>query len=429
MRRLKCNGRHFLLLLFILTVVISGLICLPSFAGQKYSLNRKKATIGVGTTIQLKINRAAPAIKWSSSNKKVATVNKYGKVTAKRNGKATIAAKIGKKKLTCRITVKSVPKISKKSVFLQLDHTITVKITGTKSKVRWSVSGNSVVGLKIVKIWPHKTSCKVKGLQIGTCKLIAKVDGKTLSCSIKVDTPDGAIVNDKYKILSKDQFRSCFTLVDVTPQNWNQYLELYEDTIYQKDGITGKPTGVSSIAECIKIKGGFVPYTNQIPVRFNVTYTEETVQSGYSGDISSNDSPKEKNEDFEANAVMSIVEPVSLVPYIKYTDPYDGTTITRHISQITCTSARGKFILEHIPPEYWNMEKGKHFLLVKTNPGELTAYVDDGSESTIDLDAGNLHQYHIDEALQDLDDRTKMILSENVYYKDWNLRPYLGEYY
>lgn len=46
-------------------------------------------------------------VKWSSSKKKVATVSAKGKVKAKKKGKTTIIAKVGKKKYKCKITVKN----------------------------------------------------------------------------------------------------------------------------------------------------------------------------------------------------------------------------------------------------------------------------------------------------------------------------------
>ena len=45
-------------------------------------------------------------VKWSSSNKKVATVNSKGKVVAKKKGTAKISAKVGGKTYRCKVTVK-----------------------------------------------------------------------------------------------------------------------------------------------------------------------------------------------------------------------------------------------------------------------------------------------------------------------------------
>lgn len=50
--------------------------------------------------------------KWSSSNKKIATVTKNGKVTAKKNGKCNIICKIGKKKYTIPVKVENPVSIS-----------------------------------------------------------------------------------------------------------------------------------------------------------------------------------------------------------------------------------------------------------------------------------------------------------------------------
>ena len=44
---------------------------------------------------------------WSSSNKKVATVDKSGKVTAVAEGTAKITAKAGDKTATCTVTVEN----------------------------------------------------------------------------------------------------------------------------------------------------------------------------------------------------------------------------------------------------------------------------------------------------------------------------------
>lgn len=75
-------------------------------ASKKVKLNKTKATIYVGKTVALKLKNNKKKVKWSTSNKKVATVTKKGKVKGKKAGKATITAKVGKKKYKCKITVK-----------------------------------------------------------------------------------------------------------------------------------------------------------------------------------------------------------------------------------------------------------------------------------------------------------------------------------
>lgn len=77
----------------------------------KVTLNKKKASLKVKKTLTLKATmkpaKSTDTLKWSSSNKKVAKVDKYGKVTAVKKGTATITVKTSSgKKAACRITVK-----------------------------------------------------------------------------------------------------------------------------------------------------------------------------------------------------------------------------------------------------------------------------------------------------------------------------------
>lgn len=70
----------------------------------------KKQTVKKGEKITLKVVKspvtAAGAAKWTTSNKKVATVSKKGVVKGIKKGKATITARIGKKSVKFNITVK-----------------------------------------------------------------------------------------------------------------------------------------------------------------------------------------------------------------------------------------------------------------------------------------------------------------------------------
>lgn len=79
-------------------------------APTKVTLNKTSATLVVGKTLTLKATltpaKATTKLTWSSSDTKVATVDKNGKVKAVKKGTATITVKTSNnKKATCKITV------------------------------------------------------------------------------------------------------------------------------------------------------------------------------------------------------------------------------------------------------------------------------------------------------------------------------------
>lgn len=114
-------------------------------------LNKKKVTIYVGKSTTLKVKGKKKKVKWKSTNKKVAKVNKKGKVTGLKAGKSTIIAKVGKKSLKCKVTVKK--KIKKVSNVKRT--TVTKKkvekVTASKiqvSTVAFTKNGDLVARVK-----------------------------------------------------------------------------------------------------------------------------------------------------------------------------------------------------------------------------------------------------------------------------------------
>ncbi len=91
-----------------LSVLLALTLIMPTNAeaATKVKLNKTKITLNVGKTANLKL-KGAKVKKWSSSNKKVATVSSKGKVKAKKEGTATIKAKAKNgKTYKCKVTVK-----------------------------------------------------------------------------------------------------------------------------------------------------------------------------------------------------------------------------------------------------------------------------------------------------------------------------------
>lgn len=74
-------------------------------AASKVKLNKESVTIAKSKSITLKLKGTKKKVKWSTNNKKVATVTQKGKVTGKKVGTAKIVARIGKKKYVCKVQV------------------------------------------------------------------------------------------------------------------------------------------------------------------------------------------------------------------------------------------------------------------------------------------------------------------------------------
>lgn len=101
-----------ILLVLILTLGFSPVTNVEAKAAPR--LNYKKVTLVQGKKKKLKVRNLSRRrkVKWYSTKKSVATVNRKGIVKAKRKGKAYIVAKVGKKKYRCKVIVKK--KITKK---------------------------------------------------------------------------------------------------------------------------------------------------------------------------------------------------------------------------------------------------------------------------------------------------------------------------
>ena len=114
MSKTKKKGIRSLAILLALILTLGFSPVTNAEAKSVPRLNYKKVTLVQGKKKKLKVRnlRRRRKVKWYSTKKSVATVNRKGVVKAKKKGKATIVAKVGKKKYRCKIIVKK--KTSKK---------------------------------------------------------------------------------------------------------------------------------------------------------------------------------------------------------------------------------------------------------------------------------------------------------------------------
>ena len=135
-------------------------------------------------------------VTWSSSNANIATVDTNGKVTAVKEGSATITAKAGEKSASCSVTVSKnvVPvtsiSLNKTELSLKEGESETLVATvkpddATNKTVVWSSSDPSIVTVD--------ANGKITAITRGTAKITARAEEITASCDVivSVAVPDG----------------------------------------------------------------------------------------------------------------------------------------------------------------------------------------------------------------------------------------------
>ena len=98
--------KKYLSLLLTLALIFSLAGPAQTVSAATVKLNKTKASVNAGDTIALKLSGTSKSPKWSTSNKKIATVNSKGTVKAIKEGNASITATLNGKKYICKVTVK-----------------------------------------------------------------------------------------------------------------------------------------------------------------------------------------------------------------------------------------------------------------------------------------------------------------------------------
>ena len=115
-----------------ISVVNNGVVAQLKVVVKEPSLNINKTTIAKGKSFKIKIKGVVGKATFKSSKSSVAKVDKNGKVTAKKKGKAAIIIKTnGNVKLKCNVTVKNPTKwdlVKYKVTFKKLKDNITVNL-------------------------------------------------------------------------------------------------------------------------------------------------------------------------------------------------------------------------------------------------------------------------------------------------------------
>lgn len=143
-------------------------------------LAKKSLVMTKGNTYKMVVYDISGTKKWSTTNKKVATVDSKGKITAKGKGTATIKMKNKSKTYKCTVKVEA-PSISVSQKEIVVGTQSTVKVSGTSKSYKYSISDSNVASISKDGV--------VTGVQVGIAKVTVSLDGRKYTQTIKVTDP------------------------------------------------------------------------------------------------------------------------------------------------------------------------------------------------------------------------------------------------
>lgn len=198
------------------------------------TLNISEKTIYAGNSFNLKVVGLVGNATFTSSNSKVAIVDRNGKVTCKSAGNSNITVIANGIELTCTITVKNpVINCTNKTIYVKNSFTLKV-VKGLNGKANFKSSNN--------KIAKADSKGKITGYKAGSCTIIINANGVTLKCKVRVINP---IIKYKSKIYIKNS-----TTISIRGKVGKSIFKSSNKkvaTVNSKGKITGKKKGTCTI--------------------------------------------------------------------------------------------------------------------------------------------------------------------------------------
>lgn len=134
---------------------------------------------------------------FKSSDSKVASVNTYGRITAKKAGVCRITASIKNAEASCKVKVEKTQVILEPTT-LTMENGKSVKLklwSSTNHNIKWKSSKSSVAAVSEEGVVTSKKP--------GTCQITATVDGSVATCNLTVKSPTVKLNKTKVTLYRK----------------------------------------------------------------------------------------------------------------------------------------------------------------------------------------------------------------------------------
>ena len=192
-------------------------------AAAQIKLSAKTVTVNRGFTCTLQLkNASGKAVKWKTSNSKVASIKADGTkcvITGKKRGTAVVKATAGNKTYSCRVKVVNTAALSERNKSISKGKTFTLSLKNSSKSAVWSVSNKKI--LKIVKL--SKNTYRIKGLKAGSAYVTAKAGGKSYRCRVTVKNTSASVakIDPFAKWTDKNAYdSSCETSIGTLEFDW-----------------------------------------------------------------------------------------------------------------------------------------------------------------------------------------------------------------
>lgn len=187
-----------------------------SLAGYEFVvLNTFSKTLNIGDEFYLSaVTSTGKKPAFSSSDKSVASVNTYGKVTAKKAGTAIITAKIKNGEASCKIKVnKTAIRLSAKQISLEIGYSAKLKASvSTGHPVKFKSAKSSVASVSETGV--------ISAKKAGTTTITATADKTSASCKVTVKTPKLKINRTSVSLYRKGTVKLSVTSTSKHAPKW-----------------------------------------------------------------------------------------------------------------------------------------------------------------------------------------------------------------
>ncbi|KLU68261.1 MAG: hypothetical protein RHS_5917 [Robinsoniella sp. RHS] len=199
---------------------------------QAAKLSKKSITLlkGKTYTLQLKYNfhdiLLGKKTVWKISKRSVARFiakkNTSVKVRAFKIGNTTISARIGKMTYRCKLRVVD-PKLSSKSLNLNIGESKLLKTKGGTGTVKWKTNNPAMVTVNRGRVTAKRS---------GTAQITAVQNGKKMLCAVTVKKATTSPGNEEDKNNSKPEQPKEKKVWVVTKEAYIEFIPVYEETGY-----------------------------------------------------------------------------------------------------------------------------------------------------------------------------------------------------